>query len=61
MTKEPYYKAHWRQVDENRMAAYRDGFQWGDATELLYQPAELREGLRVADDLMRALYSSQSA
>ena len=49
MPQEPFYKAHWRQIDPDRMAAYKDGFAWSDATEQLYQPAQISEGQNVAD------------
>ena len=49
MTGEPFYKSHWRDIDEDRMAAYRTMFRWSEAAEQLYAPAEIGEGQRVAD------------
>ncbi|MCP5088418.1 MAG: methyltransferase domain-containing protein [Rhodobacteraceae bacterium] len=46
---EPFYKAHWREVEPDRMAAYRDGFGWDEATESLFRPAEISIGHKVAD------------
>ena len=49
MTDEPFYKAHWRDVEAERMAAYKDGFDWDDAAETLYAAADIMEGQLVAD------------
>ena len=49
MTNEPFYKAHWRDIEAERMTAYKDGFRWDDAAEALYADAEVSEGLTVAD------------
>lgn len=49
MPQEPYYKSHWREIDEDRMSAYRDGFAWDAATDALYEPARLDPGHVVAD------------
>lgn len=49
MTREPFYKAHWREIAPERMAAYRAGFGWDAATEALYAPAEIGAGQIVAD------------
>ena len=49
MTTDPFYKAHWRNIEPVRMSAYRDGFGWDAATEHLFRPAEIAEGHSVAD------------
>jgi ubiquinone/menaquinone biosynthesis C-methylase UbiE len=49
MTDEPFYKAHWRDIEADRMAGYKDGFNWDDAAEALYTAAEILEGQIVAD------------
>ena len=49
MVSEPFYKAHWRDIDPERMAAYKGGFRWDDATEALYEPAGVSVGQKVAD------------
>lgn len=49
MSSDPFYKSHWKEIDEERMAAYRTMFKWSDAAEQLYAPTEIRRGQRVAD------------
>jgi len=49
MTDEPFYKAHWRDIEPERMAAYKGGFSWDDAAETLYATADISEGQIVAD------------
>ena len=49
MTSDPFYKAHWIDIDPDRMAAYRDGFAWDAATERLFAPAQIKTGQTVAD------------
>lgn len=49
MADEPFYKAHWRSIEPERMSAYRDGFGWDKAAEELYIPAEISIGHSVAD------------
>ncbi|MFY0691774.1 MAG: methyltransferase domain-containing protein [Paracoccaceae bacterium] len=49
MAREPFYKAHWREIDPVRMSAYKDGFQWDDAADALYTPAMISAGQTVAD------------
>ncbi|WP_143746229.1 methyltransferase domain-containing protein [Marivita geojedonensis] len=46
---EPFYKANWRDIDPDRMSAYKDGFRWDDAAEALYEPAKISLGQTVAD------------
>lgn len=49
MSADPFYKAHWRDIDPQRMAAYRDGFHWDAAADALYRPARIARGQTVAD------------
>ncbi len=49
MPSDPFYKAHWKEIDEERMAAYRTMFNWSDGAEQLYAAADVRTGQRVAD------------
>ena len=49
MSSDPFYKSHWKEIDEERMAAYRTMFKWSDGAEQLYAPTEIRRGQRVAD------------
>ncbi len=49
MVDEPFYKAHWREIEPGRMSAYKDGFHWDDAAAVLDAPAEIAEGQAVAD------------
>lgn len=49
MSSEPYYKAHWRQIDSDRMSAYRSGFGWDQNTEKLYEPAAIEPDQQVVD------------
>lgn len=49
MTNDPFYKAHWREIDADRMSAYRNGFSWDEGAEELYRPARIFEGATVAD------------
>ncbi|WP_165590772.1 methyltransferase domain-containing protein [Ruegeria denitrificans] len=46
---EPFYKAHWRDIEPERMSAYKDGFQWDDAAAALYAAAKISKGQTVAD------------
>ncbi|MCA0871422.1 methyltransferase domain-containing protein [Seohaeicola saemankumensis] len=46
---DPFYKAHWRNIEPDRMSAYREGFGWNEATERLFKPARISEGHTVAD------------
>ena len=46
---DPFYKAHWRDIDAERMSGYRAGFGWDAAAEELYAPADIRAGHLVAD------------
>lgn len=49
MTGEPFYKEHWRNIEPDRMSAYRSGFGWDAAAEQLYIPANIAIGQSVAD------------
>uniref|UniRef100_UPI00147CC54A class I SAM-dependent methyltransferase n=1 Tax=Ruegeria arenilitoris TaxID=1173585 RepID=UPI00147CC54A len=49
MADEPFYKAHWLDIDPDRMSAYKDGFRWDDAAEALYETARISLGQTVAD------------
>lgn len=49
MPNDPFYKAHWRDIDPGRMSAYRKGFAWDAATEVLYRPLDVSDGHSVAD------------
>ena len=49
MTTDPFYKAHWRNIEPGRMFAYRKGFGWDAATERLYRPLDISEGQTIAD------------
>ncbi len=46
---DPFYKAHWRDIEPERMSAYRNGFGWDEAAEGLYRPADISLGQSVAD------------
>jgi ubiquinone/menaquinone biosynthesis C-methylase UbiE len=45
----PFYKAHWRDIDPDRMSAYRAGFDWDQTAEELYRTAAIFKGARIAD------------
>ena len=49
MTDEPFYKAHWRDIEPERMSAYKSGFQWDEAAAALYAAAKISKGQKVAD------------
>ncbi|MEP2531184.1 methyltransferase domain-containing protein [Shimia sp.] len=49
MTTDPFYKAHWRDINPTRMSTYRDGFKWNNNAELVYQGAQIENGLIVGD------------
>lgn len=44
MSKQPFYKAHWRNISTERMDAYRAAFAWDAATEAMYAPAGIAPG-----------------
>ncbi len=49
MTNEPFYKAHWREIEPDRMSAYSSGFNWDQAAEKIYAYADIQQGMTVAD------------
>jgi len=49
LNNEPFYKAHWREIEADRMSSYREGFGWDQATENLFRPADIATGQSVAD------------
>lgn len=49
MAADPFYKTHWREIEPDRMTAYREGFGWDETTERLFRPAEISTGHVVAD------------
>lgn len=49
MADDPFYKAHWREIEPGRMSAYRGGFGWDEAAERLYKPADISTGQTIAD------------
>lgn len=49
MSRDPFYKAHWIEIDPDRMAAYREGFAWDEATQRLFSPAMIKPDQTVAD------------
>lgn len=46
---ETYYRDHWVDVEEDRMARYEAMFQWRDGLEALIAPADIQAGQIVAD------------
>lgn len=46
---DPFYKAHWKEIDEERMSAYRTMFNWSDSAEQYYAAADVQTGQRIAD------------
>ncbi len=44
-----YYRDHWLDVEDERMARYEAMFSWRDGQEVLIAAAELREGQTVVD------------
>lgn len=46
---ENYYRDHWLEVEDERMARYEAMFQWRDGYEVLIAPADIRAGQVVAD------------
>ena len=49
MQDDPFYKAHWRHIEPERLAGYRQGFAWDSSTDALYEPLEITPGLQIAD------------
>jgi ubiquinone/menaquinone biosynthesis C-methylase UbiE len=46
---DPLYKAHWINIDQDRLDRYQRMFQWNPASSALYEPADIRHGQIVAD------------
>ena len=49
MTIESYYRDHWVDIDEQRLVAYQQLFQWHPSMEPLLSAAEIAEGHTVID------------
>ena len=49
MADDPFYKKHWKNIEPDRMSAYRAGFDWDEAVEKLYVPADIKLGQNIAD------------
>ena len=44
-----YYRDHWAEVDEERLANYQQLFQWHPAMEVLISGADIRPGQIIVD------------
>ncbi len=49
MSSDPFYKDHWRNIDNDRMEKYQSMFLWSPSSASLYDPAEIEPGHKVAD------------
>jgi ubiquinone/menaquinone biosynthesis C-methylase UbiE len=49
MPEKDLFMAHWVDIDPERMARYETMYEWSEAAEAFYAPAEIREGHVVAD------------
>lgn len=49
MSEEPFYKDHWRNIDQDRLDRYERMFQWSPASAPFYEPADIRAAHLVAD------------
>ena len=49
MPEDPFYKAHWREIEPERLSAYRGAFGWDAVTEALFEPAAIGPGQQVLD------------
>ena len=49
LANEPFYKDHWINIDQGRLARYDRMFQFNPASSALYEPADIRKGQIVAD------------
>ena len=49
MSADPFYKDHWKNIDDDRMEKYQTMFLWSDAASALYEPADIRSGQTVVD------------
>jgi ubiquinone/menaquinone biosynthesis C-methylase UbiE len=41
---DPLYKAHWINIDQDRLDRYDRLFQWNPASSALFEPADIRLG-----------------
>jgi ubiquinone/menaquinone biosynthesis C-methylase UbiE len=46
---DPFYKAHWENIEPERLDRYQRMFQWNPASAVLYESAEIRDGHIVAE------------
>ena len=44
MTRDPFYKEHWLNIDRDRLDRYQRMFQWNPASTVLYEPADIGPG-----------------
>ncbi|MBD3665711.1 methyltransferase domain-containing protein [Sulfitobacter aestuariivivens] len=49
MADDPFYKAHWQDIEPERMSAYKGGFAWDEAASALYAGADIHAGQAIAD------------
>jgi len=49
VARNPFYKDHWINIDQERLDRYERMFQWNPASSTLYEPAGIRPGHIVAD------------
>ncbi|MDH3474633.1 MAG: methyltransferase domain-containing protein [Rhodospirillales bacterium] len=49
MPEKDTFMAHWIEIDPERMARYETMYEWTEAAEAFYAPAEIRESHAVAD------------
>jgi len=49
VARDPFYKDHWINIDQERLDRYARMFQWNPASSTLYEPADIRPGHIVAD------------
>ena len=49
MSKAPFYKEHWINIEAERLERYQAMFGWNPASKPLYDSADIREGQVVAD------------
>lgn len=49
MSDPPFYKAHWIEIEPERLERYRSMFEWNPASQVLYDAADIQSGHIVAD------------
>lgn len=49
MSETPFYKDHWVHIDDERLERYQKMFGWNQASNVLYNLADIRKGHAVAD------------